>query len=440
MDRRGATRGPIVLTWRVDVASTERRSYLAVALLVPLLGASLGVNGGAIFQIIAIENLGLDARQIGLAVGLGAVSIPFQIWAARIPLRLAHRNLRLFVLVMAGLCWLMAWLVLGPISSGFVIASAIIIAIMAELAVSVLFATSWQPLLSINVSHEFRQRLNAQARAVGSVLLIGIVTVVGWLSATGRIATLLVIGAIGLALLPAVNQIRSPSEAEPASSSAREDDESGAGPSGEVGSVTHILEAPHAVPAPDMLPLYVAIGFAAVPAWPFFLTYAADAFWPTANLGLIGAALTVGSLAVAAGWRPTEHRLLFRARFGTVLLLLCALGLVPISRPVSGAVTGVLVLAIIAIAAGAATAVRMSLLELVHRRSTVATSVRILTILDVVGSTAMQVSFLAAGYLISASVDSTWIIDPYQLSLMAGPGLLLVALNRLPVQQPQSVG
>jgi hypothetical protein len=388
----------------------RRRRYLAIAILIPLLGAPLGVNGGAIFQIIAIENLGLDARQIGLAVGLGATSIPFQVWATRIPLRLAQRHLRLFVGVMAALCGLMAWLIHLPISASFVITTAIVIAVLAEVAVSILWATSWQPLLSTNIGHRFRQHLNAQARAAGNVLVIAVVTVVGWLGTAGRTAVLLVIGVTGLALLPAVDHLGSPPDTAPAGRAHTQ-------PAG-AGDGRHLV-------------LYVAFGLAAVPAWPFFLTYSADAFWPTANLGLMGAALSAGSLATAVGWRPTEHRLVLRARTGTLLLLVCALLLVPIDRPVSGLAAGTLVLVIVAIAAGAATAVRMSLLEVAHRRSTAMTSVRLLTITDIVGSTAMQLGFLAAGHLIDVSAGSSWPVDPYQLSLIAGAGLLLLALGRL---------
>jgi hypothetical protein len=415
-ERSTERRGPVWLTCRVELAKKQRRPYLAIAVLVPLLGASLGVNGGAIFQIIAIENLGLDARQIGLAVGLGATSIPFQIWATRIPLRLARRHLGLFVVVIAALCGLMAWLIRLPISASFVIVTAIVIAVLAEVAVSILWATSWQPLLATNVGHTFRQHLNAQARAAGNVLIIAAVTVVGWLGSDGRTAVLLVIGAAGLALLPAVNHLRSLPDALPAPVEP---------------GLTAPADADDPGYATNLPALYVAIGLSAVPAWPFFLTYAADVFWPTANLGLMGAALTAGSLAIAAGWRPTEHGLLARARIATLLLLLCALVLIPLQRPISGLAASTLVLAIVAIASGAANAVRMSLLEVAHRRSTEATSVRILTIIDIVASTAMQLGFLAAGYLINLSVDSTWPVDPYQLSLVASPALLVLALGRL---------
>ena len=85
------------------MTTTDRLGYLVFVVLSPLLGAPLAVNGAGVFQIIAIEDLGLTSRQVGLAVGLGAVSIPFQVLAARLPLRLAHRNLRLFLLAMSSM-------------------------------------------------------------------------------------------------------------------------------------------------------------------------------------------------------------------------------------------------------------------------------------------------------------------------------------------------
>jgi hypothetical protein len=42
----------------------------------------------------------------------------------------------------------------------------------------------------------------------------------------------------------------------------------------------------------------------------------------------------------------------------------------------------------------------------------------------------MQLGFLAAGYLISLSAEPAWPVDPYQLSLLAAPGLLFLALGR----------
>jgi hypothetical protein len=68
------------------------------------------------------------------------------------------------------------------------------------------------------------------------------------------------------------------------------------------------------------------------------------------------------------------------------------------------------------------------MLELAHQHSTTATSVRLLTVFDVVASTSMQLGLLAAGVLISASVTTSWPIDPYQLSMPVLPALRPVAL------------
>ncbi len=379
--------------------------------MVPLLGGSLGVNGGPVFQILAIENLGLDARQVGLAVGLGAISIPFQIMAARIPLRAAHRNLRLFIWSMAVMCLVMAWLLTAPISSPAVIVTVIIIAVLAELSVSVLFATSFQPLLSTTVDAAFRQRLNGQGRAVAGLLAIGLVALVSGADTTGRIVILVVLAAVGAVLARTVSTMRRPTE-EPTPS-----DDPPSSPDGGVDG--------------EMIWLYAALGISVVPAWPFVVTYASDVYWPTANLGAVGAALAIGGLGASALWRPTDHGLVTRARAGAVASLLCAVALLPLDPSSQGPLGGVAVLAVIAAAAGAGTVVRMALLEQAHRRSTSSSTVAVLTRFDVIASTSMQLGFLVGGYLIDRSASSTWPADPYQLSLVVGAVLLVAALGRI---------
>lgn len=401
------------------LTTTERFSYFAFVVLLPLLGATLAVNGAAVFQIIAIEELGLTSRQVGLAVGLGAISIPFQVWAIRIPLRLAHKNLRIYIAAMSAMCLAMAWLITGPGSTSFVVTSVIVIAILAELAVSVLFATSFQPLLSTTVDPQFRQRLNAQGRAAGGLLAIGFVILVGWASTNGRVAILIGLAVLGLLLTPTVSKLRRPG--------------AGPGPGPELAS--------SAGDRPDVDPnlrwIFAAIGISVIPAWPFFVTYAADAFWPSANLGLIGAALVIGALGASALWRPTETGLLGRARVGAVVLLCCALALVPLNAPLSGAASEVVAYGVLIGATAAGTVVRMSLLEMTHARSDEATSVAVLTKLDVIASTCMQLGFLAAGFLIEFSVDSTWGADPFQLSLIASGVLLVVVLTRIDESAPE---
>ncbi len=87
---------------------------------------------------------------------------------------------------------------------------------------------------------------------------------------------------------------------------------------------------------------------------------------------------------------------------------------------------------IILIAASAAgTVVRMSLLEMAHLRADATTSVAVLTKLDVIASTCMQLGFLAAGFLIEFSTDSTWFADPFTLSLILGALLLVGTITRI---------
>lgn len=406
------------------MASPDRHGYLAVGVLLPVIGASLGVNGGNIFQILAKENLGLDSRQIGLAVGLGAISVPFQIWAARMPLRLARRNLRTFFSILTLLCWLLAWLVPGPIATSATIVIVIAVAVLAELALSILFATSWQPLLSLHVSGAYRQRLNAQARAAGSVVSITVVFVVGLLGAGGRVLVLVAIGFVALFLVRIVGTLPGGAPDGVAEAVAEADGFADAG----------VVAVPPVPPVDGgagsaLLPLYIVASLVAAPAWAFFVTYAADVLWPTANLGLIGAAFAVGWLLAAGGWRPTDHHLVRRARISAAVLVACASAMIAVDHPVSGGFVGVVVLIVVATSSAALSTIRMALLELVHQRTTVRTSVRVLTTLDVVGSTSMQVWFLAAGFLISFSVGSTWPVDPYLLSLLVTPLLLLLALG-----------
>lgn len=395
---------------KATLTAKERASYFALVVLLPLLGAPLAINGSAVFQIIAIEDLGLTSRQVGLAVGLGAISIPFQIWATRIPLQAAHRNLRLFVLTMSVMSLIMAFLITEPGSTTFIVTCVIAIAVLAELAVSVLFATSFQPLLSTTVDSRFRQRLNAQGRAAGGLLAIGLVIVVGWTSTSGRVGILIGLAVMGAMLTPTISRLRRPAKDREHASTAQVRSEDDA----------------------DLKWIFAAVGISVIPAWPFFVTYAADAFWPSANLGLVGAALVVGSLGAAALWRPTADGLLVRARRGAVALLCCAVALVPLNAPLTGAASGAVAFGILIAATAAGTVVRMSLLEMAHARSNASTSVAVLTRLDVIGSTCMQLGFLAGGFLIELSVDSTWIADPFQLSLIGGGALLVAAITQIP--------
>jgi hypothetical protein len=335
-----------------------------------------------------------------------------KLWATQIPLRLARRHLTMYVAVMSALCALMAWLIGTPISPSFVIVTAVLIAVSAEVAVSVLWATSWQPALSSSVTPRFRQWLNAQARAANGLISIVIVVIIGSLGDAGRTTALVLIGLTGMAMLPVVRGLPILVDGSNGQHSALTSDSQ---------MVSVARSGPRA--------LYGAMALAAIPAWPFFITYAATSFWPSVNIGLIGAMVTVGPLLTAMAWRPTT-RLLARAQAGTTILLCCALALSVIPRPVSGMASAIAVIVVVVVAGASGAAIRLSLLEVAHSLSTFQNSVRVLTMVDVVGSTSSQLGFLAAGYLIGLSTDSTWLVDPFNLSLIAMPTMLLVVLTR----------
>ena len=72
---------------------------------------SLGIDGGPIFQILAVENLGLSAAAIGLAFGFGVVSLPIQLYASRFPIERAWRNVQISLVLAALQAWVLAVLV-----------------------------------------------------------------------------------------------------------------------------------------------------------------------------------------------------------------------------------------------------------------------------------------------------------------------------------------
>ena len=118
--------------------------FVPVALTKPALAAALGIDGGAIFQIFAVEDLGLSPAAIGTAFGLGLMSLPMQLWAGRMPLRLARRNLQIFLVLAAIQGALLAWL-LAVGATGGLAATALVVTVTAEVAISVLFATRGNP-------------------------------------------------------------------------------------------------------------------------------------------------------------------------------------------------------------------------------------------------------------------------------------------------------
>ena len=136
-----------------------RWRLLVVALVVPSLGSGLGIDGGDLFQILAVENLGLDARTIGIGLGFCTLTVPVQLWAARLTLGRSRQRLVAFLVGDAVLCWILALLVVTATPGSGLATSALAVAVVAEISLSVLYATAWQPLLSLVLGAADRQRI-----------------------------------------------------------------------------------------------------------------------------------------------------------------------------------------------------------------------------------------------------------------------------------------
>lgn len=178
---------------RATVAPSEHESRLRrfmptgwrlvpVTLLMPVLAATIGLDGGPIFQIVAVENLGISPAALGVAFGFGMVSLPIQIAAARIPLRRAKSNVQIFLVITAIQAWILAILVATDAAGGVAVI-ALAVTVTAELAVSILFATAWQPLLSFSTDSFSRQRLNSTWSAIARGVLAGSLVAFGALDA-----------------------------------------------------------------------------------------------------------------------------------------------------------------------------------------------------------------------------------------------------------------
>jgi len=109
---------------------------------------------------------------IGIAFGLGVVSLPVQLYASRIPIERARRNVQIFLAIAALQAWLLAFLVGTGATGGFAVV-ALGVTITAEIAVSVLYATAWQPLLASGVDTHGRQQLNSTWPAIARGVLAG---------------------------------------------------------------------------------------------------------------------------------------------------------------------------------------------------------------------------------------------------------------------------
>lgn len=369
-----------------DGAPAQReplRRLLPVTLLTPVLGAALGIDGGALFQILAVENLQLSPAAIGTAFGLGLLSLPVQLWAARLPLHRARRNVQLFLWIAAAQGLVLAGL-LASGATGVWASTALVVTVTAEVALSVLFATAWQPLLSARARSDDRQRLNTFWPAVARGVLAGTLVAFSASSTTGRALILVVLAAAAAATAVLLRRV---------------DEAAATAPPAAVGDA----------PAPDssipvamrwILASFALLNVGALPLW---LVYLDDVAWPAANLGLVAAVQTLASVVALLAWRTTDGPLHRRANVGVLLVLLGSLALLLVDGTVDTGAERATAFALTAAMAGGATYTRVALLETAHRTVDADSSVRSFTYLDVVASSALQLGLFAGGLLVTAS-------------------------------------
>ena len=387
---------------------------LALGAIAPVTALAVGVDGGAVFQILAIEELELDPRSVGIALGLGTLSIPLQLWAVRIPLERARRNLRLHMVTLGVMSLITAALVWSAAPGSLVAALALVIAVLAEISVSVLYATSWQPLISYSLSTAERQTMLGLGRAATGATLLVSVLVFGQLGSGGRTAFLAVLGALSFLLAWSLHVLPHP----------RTDRDEEPEPEGQT--------AGGGSPWAGFGRLFVALMTSAFAGWPLLLTWVALVLWPTVNLGVLGAALSIGSIVSSALWRDPGERIFVVLRMAAVATAACSVGIALVPRPIeSFGPSGALVMTLIVAGSASRSIVNIGLMELAHRRVDSRNSVRVMTMFDVIGSTSFQLGFFVAGFLIAASQTDGAAMDPYQWWLVATGVLFAVAVARL---------
>ncbi len=375
------------------------RRYIPATILAPLVGASLGVDGGPIFQILAVENLGLSAAAIGIAFGFGVVSVPIQLYASRLPIERARRNVQIFLAIAALQAWVLALLVGLGATGGFATV-ALGVTITAEISVSVLYATAWQPLLASGVGTRGRQQLNSTWPAIARGVLAGALVLFAALGSGGRSLFLVAVGALAIATAIGLSAIDPP---PPAPSSAAEPTR----PNRSAKPATALAPATRIV-----LVVFAAINIGAIPLW---LVYLDKVLWPAANLGAIAAVQTVASMAALLAWKPTDGDVTRRALAAAVVTLAAAASIVTLDGPVGSSAQQAIVVGATAAMAGGATTARIAMLEATHRVVTPANAVRAFTLLDVVASTSLQAGLLISGFLITASAGTEpALTDPYR--------------------------
>jgi hypothetical protein len=330
------------------------------------------------------------------------------------PLRRARRNVQGFLLIAAVQSWVLAALVALGATGGRAIA-ALAVTVTAEVALSVLFATAWQPLLSVHLDARTRQHLNAGWSALARGILAGALVVFAALGSEHRALFLAVVGALAVAAAAGLRTV----EEHDADVALGPDPTSGRRLPAGVGWV------------------FLAIGVLNLGALPLWLVHLREVLWPAANLGVVGAVQTAASVAALLLWRSTEGDPLRPAAGGLAAVVLGAVLLVALDAPVGGPAGQAGVLAVTVLMAGGGTTARLGLLERTHRLVDARTSVRAFTLLDVVASTSLQVGLLAGGLLTTLSADVRWpIADPYRLLVIASALAAVAALRRLRHAEP----
>ena len=397
--------------------TTSLNRFIPVTLFMPLFGAVLGIDGGPIFQILAIEDLELSPTAIGVAFGFGIVSVPIQLYAARIPLHRARRNTQLFLIIAAVQAWILALLVAlevtGPLAS-----TALVVTVTAEIALSVLFATAWQPLLSWSVNTTQRQRLNATWPAVARGLLAGLLVLFAALDGPGRALFITAVGLLAATCALGLQRVPDPPRHVDAHT-----------PTAHT-PTAHTNENTSRVPLSKetraILIVFAAVNVGALPLW---LVYLDTVLWPTANLGVVAGLQVAASMVALLAWRPTDGDVAMRALVASIVLLGAVTAIPLVGDTVDTPATQATILAITAAIGAAGTTIRVAMLETAHRAVKPANSVRAFTILDVVASTSLQAGLLAGGFLIAASTTTTWPIDPYLIFVIASSTAALIAVR-----------
>jgi hypothetical protein len=349
---------------------------------------------------------------VGTALLLGALSVPLQLWAVRIPLARARHNARLFMWLIGAMTLTTAAVVQWAEPGSLIAGTVLLIAVVAEIAVSVLFATSWQPLISYTLSASQRQFIIGRASAASGAALLVAVVVFGELERSGRAVFLAVIGLTAFVVAWALRIL--PPPPNPAHTP----------------TVDTFVTPERAEEPGPLTNVFIALPASAFASWPLLVTYAATVLWPDGNLGILAGSMSLGAVVALALWRDPAHRLLPLLRVAAMVVAICTAIIVGLDKPVdSGPAVGIL-LGAAAVGSAARSTLRTGILELAHRRIDTSNSVRIMTMIDVVASTSFQVGAFVAGLLIAASIDSTAAVDPYQVWLLVSAAALVVAAAR----------